>query len=283
MIRLVLCDIDGTLLPFGREAISARTVAAIERLQAAGIEFGPATGREDENLLGYFYGKTSCIATGIKANGKIVDVDGKNVSKTYFDSDVIERLGEFALQDQDGLLAFYMPGRSGGSGAYGITPERAAQYAGASSVSFVGELLSELPTEGLTTVDYVNLGGPENDEATRVRLEAHFPELEFVRPAPGIFDVLPRGINKATALGAIEEALGITRDEIAFFGDSENDLAMLEALPNTFVLSNGTDDAKARARYLIGDVADDAVAQVLEVLAASGGDLVAVEELLGRA
>lgn len=48
-----------------------------------------------------------------------------------------------------------------------------------------------------------------------------------MRPSPQFFDVLPRGWNKATALVPLLERLGITRDEVAFFGDSENDVALM--------------------------------------------------------
>ena len=37
MIKLVLCDMDGTLKPFGRDRVSGRSVRAIHELRAAGI------------------------------------------------------------------------------------------------------------------------------------------------------------------------------------------------------------------------------------------------------
>ena len=45
MIKLVISDIDGTLVASGKP-ISKENLAAIEKLQRHNIEFGVATGRE---------------------------------------------------------------------------------------------------------------------------------------------------------------------------------------------------------------------------------------------
>ena len=46
MIKLLLSDMDGTLLPFGATTVSQRTHEAILAAQQAGIHFGPASGRD---------------------------------------------------------------------------------------------------------------------------------------------------------------------------------------------------------------------------------------------
>ena len=55
MIRLVLADMDETLKPSSSDAVSSRTVAAVEGLRAAGIEFGPASGRPRFDLVRFFH------------------------------------------------------------------------------------------------------------------------------------------------------------------------------------------------------------------------------------
>ena len=51
-IRLVLCDIDGTLYDWDR-ILSPRTIADINRLHEEGYAFGIASGRPYEELIHY--------------------------------------------------------------------------------------------------------------------------------------------------------------------------------------------------------------------------------------
>lgn len=44
-IRLIMSDIDGTIMPPGSKSVSARTVAAFHAAREAGIVIGPASGR----------------------------------------------------------------------------------------------------------------------------------------------------------------------------------------------------------------------------------------------
>ena len=63
--------------------------------------------------------------------------------------------------------------------------------------------------------------------------------------------------------------LGITLDEVATFGDSENDLSMIEAVPNAVAMGNASDLIKRAARWEIGASADDAEADALFDIAAA--------------
>lgn len=53
-VRLILCDIDGTLLQGGARAISPAVFQQIERLTQKGMIFTPASGRQYSSLRGLF-------------------------------------------------------------------------------------------------------------------------------------------------------------------------------------------------------------------------------------
>ena len=59
------------------------------------------------------------------------------------------------------------------------------------------------------------------------------------------------------------DELGISRDEVAVFGDSENDLSMIVAVPNSVAVANADEQVTAAARWHIGASADDAAADAL--------------------
>jgi hydroxymethylpyrimidine pyrophosphatase-like HAD family hydrolase len=69
MIKLVLSDMDNTLIPFGKERVSQRTVDAIHACQEQGVDFGPTTGRDRAELASFFGGDRSCYNTAVAVNG----------------------------------------------------------------------------------------------------------------------------------------------------------------------------------------------------------------------
>ena len=146
-----------------------------------------------------------------------------------------------------------------------------------------GRRLGHVPDAKIVTAGFAYMGeSAEPMGAIRNELRERFPEFDFVRPSPQFFDVLPRGWNKATALAPLLERLGITCDEVAFFGDSENDVALMGEVAHSFAVSNASTVARSAARYHIGDAADDSVAKVMEAIARSGGALEIPEAALPR-
>lgn len=290
MIRLVLCDMDGTLKPFGRDRVSRRSVRAIHELRDAGIQFGPATGREAVDLYPFFGGDESCFATGILANGKQVYVDGELVLERPLDLPALKRLEAYCLDNPDFALVVYVPtGEKGGRPSADVilsgTTERDVEAYGRRTGLTVseGRRLGRVPDAKIVTAGFAYMGeSAEPMGAIRNDLRERFPEFDFVRPSPQFFDVLPRGWNKATALAPLLERLGITRDEVAFFGDSENDVALMGEVTHAFAVSNASTVARSAARYHIGDAADDSVAKVMEAIARSGGALEIPEDALPR-
>ena len=283
MIKLVLCDMDGTLKPFGRDRVSERSVSAIHELRDAGIQFGPATGREAVDLYPFFGGDESCFATGILANGKQVYVDGELVLERPLDLAALKRLEAYCLESPDFALIVYVPtgekcGRPTADVILSGTTEREVEaYARRTGLTTSeGRRLGRVPDAKIVTAGFAYMGeSAEPMAAIRNDLRERFPEFDFVRPSPQFFDVLPRGWNKATALAPLLEHLGITRDEVAFFGDSENDLPMIAAVPNSVAVANASEDVAKAARWHIGPSRDDSVAAALEQIAAAAptGDM----------
>ena len=71
MIRLVTCDIDGTLLHGTETAIDAETLGEIRRLREKGILFCPASGRQYHSLRRLFR-PVADEAAFICENGSVV-------------------------------------------------------------------------------------------------------------------------------------------------------------------------------------------------------------------
>ena len=77
MIKLVLTDLDDTLIPFGTPGVSDFARAAIHELLDAGVHFGPVSGRPPRSMSWMFGDDLACFATGAFANGQVIYVDGE--------------------------------------------------------------------------------------------------------------------------------------------------------------------------------------------------------------
>ena len=91
------------------------------------------------------------------------------------------------------------------------------------------------------------------------------PEFEMVvHYSDKVFEVVPVGYSKATGIAKVCEKFGLTLDDTYAFGDSENDLEMLEYVGHGIAMGGGSDSAKAAADYITTGVDEDGIANGLK-------------------
>ena len=82
---------------------------------------------------------------------------------------------------------------------------------------------------------------------------------EVIEHDAAVIEVVPKDTTKATGMLMACDMLGIDHAHTYAFGDSENDLAMLEAAGIGVAMGNGTDRAKAAADYVTDDFDKDGI------------------------
>lgn len=263
MIKLVLSDMDNTLVPFGARHASPRTVEAIHDVLDAGVRFGPDTGRDYVELMRFFSMDESCFMTGVFSNGKRVRLDGEYVQTTIFDHDVLVRLDE-AIRPEEGMFLVCFPADTNlFNPAYGVGVTSAELAVFEARTSFVGGVVEEVPDLDFVAATIACTGGPERMDRCRAIVAEAVPEVNVVSPIPDWFDVLPVGTSKAAGLQVLLDALHISADEVAVFGDAENDLEILGRVRHSVAVANATDEVKRVANYRVGASADEGVADAL--------------------
>lgn len=263
MIKLVLSDMDNTLVPFGARHASERTFEAIHAVLDAGVRFGPATGRDYVELMRFFCMDESCFETGVFSNGKRIRVDGEYVKTITFDHDALVRIDQ-ALRPENGMFLVCFPAETNlfnPAYAVNVTSGELAYFE--RLTSFVGGIVDEVPDIDFVAATIACSGGPERMDRCRALIAEAAPEVNIVSPIPDWFDVLPVGTSKAAGLDVLLEATGIALDEVAVFGDAENDLEILGKVPYSVAVENATDAVKRVARYRVGASADEGVADAL--------------------
>lgn len=76
-----------------------------------------------------------------------------------------------------------------------------------------------------------------------------------------------KSFKKATQRSGIDflcEHLGKSKEDCYVFGDSENDRAMLEAVPNSIAMGNASQPIKDVCSYVTASVEEDGIYKAME-------------------
>lgn len=84
-------------------------------------------------------------------------------------------------------------------------------------------------------------------------LRPYYPYVEYSKVQMGkfgLYEMVPKGCTKANGMKEVLKILEIDYDNVYVFGDSGNDLPMLQLAKHSIVLANGSDEAKKYAEYV---------------------------------
>ena len=272
MIRLVLSDIDGTLVTPGRRRTSERTIAAIRQLKFAGIEFGPATGRPYRDALAFLGDDPAMLDCAILNNGRTIISAGRIIHDEPISHDDLVAVRE-VIGAYDGVYICYSITDPESEKGLGCNWHACAPAEDRPTLSrILGELGLDLTFDDEVVEGHCQCAGvvclPGSQEDVAVyRLGEVLPHIELPSPVACWHDIVPNGRNKAYGLGILLPSLGLSADEVLCIGDSANDLALFAAIPNSACVADGSRRARAAASRVIGGCDDDGPAELMERLA----------------
>ncbi|MFC2704495.1 MAG: HAD family hydrolase [Olsenella profusa] len=270
MIKLILTDMDNTLLPFQQPA-SERAIDAIHQLTEQGVFFGPASGRDWDSVLESFRGDSRCMQTALLSNGKKIYAHGCLINETAVDRDSMVTMAHMVYD----LPGVYVSGRGDTGGFISGTTRKnlMGTFWGSKRAS---ELCApdDIPEFPIITAGLHFEEGSEDVDnvAWGQRVREACPKLDLISPGSRMFDVVPRGWSKASGLRVLQILLAIDANEIVCFGDSDNDAQILRAAGHSVAVANANDKVRGIARHHIGPCDEDAVGHALEDLADLGED-----------
>lgn len=261
-MRLILTDIDGTILPQGSKVVSERTRAAFKGAVQAGHAVGLVSGRGPGWIPTFFDGDESCYNTVIATNGLNVYYQGECLLERKISAEQVAGLYE-AIKDipHAGLVSFEGLDVNLLAGTKEDLLAAFPRY-GESCVA------ASLPTEPVAKINAFVNGSMEATRELAAVLGSAVPTLDIDVPQQGFNNIMPKGVNKGTSVLFLAEKLGIAKEDIFVFGDGENDLTMMRAVENSVAVSNAVPAVAEVARWHIGACKDDAVAAAIETLSA---------------
>ncbi len=286
MIRMIVVDIDGTLLASPGRAISQRNCRALRDAEAAGIEIVIATGRRQA------YAVPLIEPAGLKPETVFITSNG-TVTRTLAG----ERINRFLLPvetavalcpalrpfgttvftfDHDGPGELVLESVEALEGRVSMWVE-----ANRPSIRQVQPLerafdAGEAPVQGMVCGPVEDMRRAEEwlvESELAASIEIH--RTEYASRDLTILDILPPGCSKGSALQRLAQQRGVAVEEVMAIGDNWNDLEMLEFAGRAVVVANGAPDLVELARRRKWDIArasdQDGVAQTVENLLAQSG------------
>lgn len=272
-IKLVALDLDGTLFD-NSSRISKRNLTAIRSITDKGIHVVISTGRPFEGIP-FDQIKGTRINYAITANGSgIYEIStGKCLYENAMNEELVTPILNFLLTRDIHMDAFI--------GGKGYTPvqcvETAQKLTVPSSIKnyiittrtrldnilqFIHE--NQLKVQKMTLNFYPAADGTLIDRETVRKFLVSNPSITTVCGGYNNLEFTRADANKGVGLRKLAEILGVNPDATMAIGDTENDLAIIEAAGIGVAMGNATDAVKARADYVTTTNTKDGVAAAIE-------------------
>lgn len=272
-IKLVALDLDGTLFD-NSSRISERNLTAIRSITDKGIHVVISTGRPFDGIP-FDQIKGTGINYAITANGSgIYEIStGKCLYENAMDEELVTPILNFLLTRDIHMDAFI--------GGKGYTPiqcvETAQKLTVPSSIKnyiittrtrldnilqFIHE--NQLKVQKMTLNFYPAADGTLIDRETVRKFLVSNPSITTVCGGYNNLEFTRADANKGVGLRKLAEILGVNPDATMAIGDTENDLAIIEAAGIGVAMGNATDAVKARADYVTTTNTKDGVAAAIE-------------------
>lgn len=244
MIKLILSDLDGTLLPYGQNEMTDRLLGQIGRLKEKGIIFCPASGRTLHSFQKLFkHTFKDCYFIG--ENGAVVfDGNANLLGKTKMPREVALQVAHDFWNETDNLGEILI---SGERTSYLICREttleqRKGNYTMEERLNSNGNNCVKIDkpediTEDIIKVSVFVAAGIA-DYAPR--FANRYKDVEPAIAGPYWLDTMTA--SKATGVEILSKHLGIDTSEMLAFGDNFNDVPMLDAVGMPFIMSNAHED-----------------------------------------
>ncbi|MBQ8507689.1 MAG: HAD family phosphatase [Clostridia bacterium] len=245
MIRMIVTDLDGTLLAGGNN-IPEENISALARAMEAGVRVVLCSGRMVEATCP-IWEKVRSNAPMVLFNGAMV-YDGEN--DEILRGHTIPRETALAVLREVEARGCYVQAFPGRGYYLEKANEWTAYYSGKIGVQGIetGRKLSAwLDTD---VYKLLCLGKPEQLALLARELGPKFPDVCFVKSAETHLEIVAAGVDKSTGLRELGEILGISPQEMIGFGDEANDLPMLSHVGTVYVMENAPENVRREVRLV---------------------------------
>lgn len=230
MVKVMIFDLDGTLLDKASHTMSKKTLTTLKRAQSLGIKLILATGRHLETMDPFIL-KALDMDAYVLMNGHMLLDQNKNVVKDYPlpSEDAQALIEQFEALDM----------------AYTIHAAKGIIYQEASELTKAIEAIHHhnqgMHQQAKSEFDYEHIYSfmvEHDDEDQLNELIKDYPHYKTENFYPSMYDIYSKAINKANGIEVFLDQWQLSWDDCLVFGDSYNDIQMLERAGYAYVINN---------------------------------------------
>lgn len=251
MIKLIASDLDGTIVPEGTFAINPRYEEVFSKLIDRGIVVVLASGRHVNNmkkLMPLIEDKAYFLSD----NGATLVHKNEILIKHHLKKDTVKNLLDYLHDDMKCEVAL--------SNDIGYYTEERDKYINENVFTEkkeVGHIVKNVH-EYLQNVTKLTVMASDKVKEVIASLKKKYDEeLAIVQSGTIWCDITLKGVSKGTGLKFIKEKLSIDKSECVGFGNSENDIALLNECQTAYVVDDSNEKVKSVATKIIPDVYND--------------------------
>lgn len=247
-----------------KKKITPKTKNALMKIQQQGHIVALASGRPTPGMIPIArelqlekYGGYIIAFNG----GKIIDCHtGETVFETVMDRKYIPELVRYARQNNLGLITY--------DAKHALVATRMDKY-----ISLEAIFINKIPAYMTDVEKYVDYNPnkclftvePSVSAYHEKKIAEKFgKELEIYRSSDYFIEVMPEGIDKASAVKFFVENRGIQREDTIACGDGFNDLSMIQYAGIGIAMDNAVEAVKAKADDITSSNNQDGIAKVIE-------------------
>lgn len=258
-IKLIACDLDGTLLA-GDKNISGTNILFVKKAMEKGVFFCIATGRMFCSAV-QFADVLGLDGPLLAYNGALIKDIGKDevLRAMPLDKAAAQEILLYC-REKDLYIQKYLSDRLYVKSA----TETAKAYSSKIRVPFVEEgeaffSLSGAPSKLMLIVK------EELRDEIMAELKAKFAQKVFITTSnPRFIEIVRPDVNKGEALTWLASKMGIKMDEVMAIGDSYNDMEMLQQAGVSVATENAEPGIKEMCSFVTATNDEDGVAKAID-------------------
>lgn len=255
MIKAAFFDIDGTLVSFKTHEIPASSLDALKRLREAGVRLFIASGRHIASM-DKIHPYADLFDGYVMVNGALCTYGGKIVHSVTMSKKDVKLWLEY-IKKEPRSTCFVLENDI----VINFIDEQMKQVF--DILDFPIPKTANLNDFADSDVYQMIISFTEDENSKILPI---FPKCYAPRWSPLFSDVIPNGVNKMVGIEKTIEHLGISKDEVAAFGDGGNDIEMIESVGFGVAMGNACDELKRVAKFTTDDVDNDGLAKAIERL-----------------
>jgi|GEM_PF-2661845 len=242
-IRMIFCDVDGTLLNRGENVVRSEVFETIKKALSSNINICIASGRSYPDLKELFSPIVNDV-TFICSDGALV-VENNNLSySSPLNKSQVACMSKTYKSDYEAMVIYAK------DYTYYLSDKEFYEF----GTKITSNEVSQIPGD-IFKVAFYMLSKKAKIKLDNLGIKSGI--LNKVYEDPHWTEYIKAGIDKGTAAESVQKRYGVSVSETAAFGDNLNDLGMLRRARVTFAANNANAEVIRMCKFRTNNVTNE--------------------------